>query len=166
MVFSIILFYTAQPWPHNHHHSQLGHLGQIDHFSPMMLLHHLCLQKWLEVSSKKNSEPPGCELCQYQYIRHKKFVVSANTMLHVAAIYIGRDVVKKFVHGIAKFSRSSVTLLDTSHDKFVAIRFLSAQYFHFKILALQQPRKKESTSSQLKQYSASRCTLVDDFLIP
>ena len=32
-------------------------------------------QKWLEVSSKKNSEPPGCELCQYQYIRHKKFVV-------------------------------------------------------------------------------------------
>ena len=36
----------------------------------------ICLfQKWLEVSSKKNSEPPGCELCQYQYIRHKKFVV-------------------------------------------------------------------------------------------
>ena len=27
------------------------------------------------MSSKKNSEPPGCELCQYQYIRHKKFVV-------------------------------------------------------------------------------------------
>ena len=27
------------------------------------------------MSSKKNSDPPGCELCQYQYIRHKKFVV-------------------------------------------------------------------------------------------
>jgi len=39
-------------------------------------VHNPCLMKWLEVSSKKNSEPPGCELCQYQYIRHKKFVIS------------------------------------------------------------------------------------------
>jgi len=39
-------------------------------------VHNPCLMKWLEVSSKKNSDPPGCELCQYQYIRHKKFVIS------------------------------------------------------------------------------------------
>ena len=34
------------------------------------------LQKWLEVSSRRRSGPPCCELCQYQYLRHKKFVVS------------------------------------------------------------------------------------------
>ena len=33
------------------------------------------LQKWLEVSSRRHSGPPCCELCQYQYLRHKKFVV-------------------------------------------------------------------------------------------
>ena len=32
-------------------------------------------QKWLEVSSKRRNGPPCCELCQYQYLRHKKFVV-------------------------------------------------------------------------------------------
>ena len=32
-------------------------------------------QKWLEVSSKRRTGPPSCELCQYQYLRHKKFVV-------------------------------------------------------------------------------------------
>jgi len=39
-------------------------------------VHGPCLKKWLEVSSKKSSDPPGCELCQYQYIRHKKFMIS------------------------------------------------------------------------------------------
>jgi len=39
-------------------------------------VHNPCLMKWLEVCSKKNSDLPGCELCQYQYIRHKKFVIS------------------------------------------------------------------------------------------
>jgi len=39
-------------------------------------IHKPCLMKWLEVSSKKNSNPPGCELCQYKYIRHKKLVIS------------------------------------------------------------------------------------------
>ena len=37
---------------------------------------HCVLQKWLEVCSRKTGDPPVCELCQYQYIRHKKFVVS------------------------------------------------------------------------------------------
>ena len=58
----------------------LGWLCQ--HDAMVALLHwprtlpHFPPQKWLEVSSKKSSDPPGCELCQYQYIRHKKFVVS------------------------------------------------------------------------------------------
>ena len=39
-------------------------------------LHFYFEQKWLEVSSKKNSDPPGCELCQYPYIRHKPCMVS------------------------------------------------------------------------------------------
>merc|ERR1719147_232918 len=36
-------------------------------------VHNPCLKKWLEVSCKNESAPPGCELCQYQYIRNKKF---------------------------------------------------------------------------------------------
>ncbi len=35
----------------------------------------LIFQKWLEVSSKRRNGPACCELCQYQYLRHKKFVV-------------------------------------------------------------------------------------------
>ena len=37
-------------------------------------------QKWLEVSSKRRTGPPSCELCQYQYLRHKKFVVRKNQL--------------------------------------------------------------------------------------
>ena len=40
------------------------------------------LQKWLEVSSRRHSGPPCCELCQYQYLRHKKFVVS---VMHITS---------------------------------------------------------------------------------
>jgi len=39
-------------------------------------VHNNCLLKWLEVSSKRRTGPPSCELCQYQYLRHKKFVIS------------------------------------------------------------------------------------------
>jgi len=39
-------------------------------------VHNNCLLKWLEVSSRRRSGPPCCELCQYQYLRHKKFVIS------------------------------------------------------------------------------------------
>ena len=41
----------------------------------------LFLQKWLEVSSRRRSGPPACELCQYQYLRQKKFVVSISSQL-------------------------------------------------------------------------------------
>ena len=40
------------------------------------LLVYFEFQKWLEVSSKRRNGPACCELCQYQYLRHKKFVVS------------------------------------------------------------------------------------------
>ncbi|TRY70986.1 hypothetical protein TCAL_16452 [Tigriopus californicus] len=39
-------------------------------------VHNNCLLKWLEVSSRRRSGPPCCELCQYPYLRHKKFVIS------------------------------------------------------------------------------------------
>eukprot|EP00096_Caligus_rogercresseyi_P010344 TRINITY_DN3733_c0_g1_i1.p1 TRINITY_DN3733_c0_g1~~TRINITY_DN3733_c0_g1_i1.p1 ORF type:complete len:654 (-),score=148.15 TRINITY_DN3733_c0_g1_i1:1214-3175(-) len=39
-------------------------------------VHNNCLLKWLEVSSKRRNGTASCELCQYQYLRHKKFVIS------------------------------------------------------------------------------------------
>merc|ERR550519_2890711 len=56
--------------PHNSLISPCRCLGSIRY------VHNPCLAKWLEVCSKKTGEPPVCELCQYQYIRHKKFVIS------------------------------------------------------------------------------------------
>lgn len=56
--------------PNNHLISPCRCLGSIRY------VHNPCLLKWLEVSSKKNGGPPSCELCQYQYLRHKKFVIS------------------------------------------------------------------------------------------
>lgn len=35
------------------------------------------LQKWLEIKTRKSKKPPKCELCRYQYHRHKKFKVRA-----------------------------------------------------------------------------------------
>ena len=32
-------------------------------------------QRWLEITSKKSRKPPKCEICHYQYHRHKKFKV-------------------------------------------------------------------------------------------
>ncbi|CAB4058002.1 unnamed protein product [Lepeophtheirus salmonis] len=37
-------------------------------------VHNNCLLKWLEVSSKRRNGTASCELCQYQYLRHKKFI--------------------------------------------------------------------------------------------
>lgn len=56
--------------PHNSLISPCRCLGSIRY------VHNSCLAKWLEVCSKKTGEPPVCELCQYQYIRQKKFVIS------------------------------------------------------------------------------------------
>jgi len=56
--------------PHNTLISPCRCLGSIRY------VHNPCLAKWLEVCSKKTGDPPVCELCQYQYIRHKKFVIS------------------------------------------------------------------------------------------
>ncbi|XP_040579946.1 uncharacterized protein [Lepeophtheirus salmonis] len=39
-------------------------------------VHNNCLLKWLEVSSKRRNGTASCELCQYQYLRHKKFVIT------------------------------------------------------------------------------------------
>lgn len=42
----------------------------------MMFVHYLCLLKWIEISSRKTKKPPRCELCHFQYIRHKRFKYS------------------------------------------------------------------------------------------
>lgn len=42
----------------------------------MQYIHNGCLMKWLDVSSRKSKRPPSCELCLYQYHRHKKFKAS------------------------------------------------------------------------------------------
>ncbi|CAH1775989.1 unnamed protein product [Owenia fusiformis] len=39
----------------------------------LQYIHNSCLKKWLEITSKKSRKPPKCELCHYQYHRHKKF---------------------------------------------------------------------------------------------
>jgi len=39
----------------------------------LQFIHNTCLMKWLEITSKKSRKPPKCELCHYQYHRHKKF---------------------------------------------------------------------------------------------
>ncbi|KAK7077888.1 hypothetical protein SK128_016250, partial [Halocaridina rubra] len=37
----------------------------------MQFIHQGCLNKWLEV--KRSKKAPACELCNYQFHRHKKF---------------------------------------------------------------------------------------------
>lgn len=41
----------------------------------MQYIHTACLMHWIEVSSRRSKRPPCCELCQYQYQRHKSFRV-------------------------------------------------------------------------------------------
>ncbi|XP_013389797.1 E3 ubiquitin-protein ligase MARCH4 [Lingula anatina] len=39
----------------------------------LQFIHVTCLKRWLEVCSRKTRKPPKCELCHYQFHRHKKF---------------------------------------------------------------------------------------------
>lgn len=39
----------------------------------LQYIHSTCLMRWLEIMTKKSRKPPKCELCHYQYHRHKKF---------------------------------------------------------------------------------------------
>jgi len=56
--------------PSNHLISPCRCLGSIRY------VHNPCLLKWLEVCSRKNSDAPCCELCQFQYLRKKRFLLS------------------------------------------------------------------------------------------
>ena len=49
-------------------------------FSPLfMVVAIFLLQRWLEIMTKKSRKPPKCELCHFQYHRHKKFKVSSQS---------------------------------------------------------------------------------------
>ncbi|XP_076439872.1 uncharacterized protein LOC143279678 isoform X2 [Babylonia areolata] len=39
----------------------------------MKFVHYLCLLKWIEISTRKTKKTPRCELCHFEYIRHKRF---------------------------------------------------------------------------------------------
>ena len=72
----------------------------------MKALSFLFLQKWLEVSSKRRTGPPSCELCQYQYLRHKKFVVSFTR--HFSYLMVGPDLAQTVLISDARFSKYSI----------------------------------------------------------
>ena len=76
MVFALWLWLASRTLLHAH---------EMDHMSKIIALF---LQKWLEVSSRRRSGPPCCELCQYQYLRHKKFVVRKKEALCIVRLYI------------------------------------------------------------------------------
>lgn len=43
----------------------------------VLLICYSCLfQKWIRISTRKTKKPPKCELCHYQFNRHKKFRVN------------------------------------------------------------------------------------------
>lgn len=43
----------------------------------VLLICYSCLfQKWISISTRKTKKPPKCELCHYQFKRHKKFRVN------------------------------------------------------------------------------------------
>ncbi|CAE1171615.1 MARCH1_8 [Acanthosepion pharaonis] len=39
----------------------------------LRFIHYGCLMKWIEISTKKSKKPPRCELCHYEFHRHKRF---------------------------------------------------------------------------------------------
>lgn len=39
----------------------------------LRFIHNGCLMKWIEISTKKSKKPPRCELCHYEFHRHKRF---------------------------------------------------------------------------------------------
>lgn len=46
-------------------------------FMSVLLICYSCLfQKWISISTRKTKKPPKCELCHYQFNRHKKFRVN------------------------------------------------------------------------------------------
>lgn len=47
----------------------------------MMFVHYLCLLKWIEISTRKTKRPPRCELCHFQYVRHKRFKLALHSFI-------------------------------------------------------------------------------------
>ncbi|GAB1601559.1 E3 ubiquitin-protein ligase MARCH4-like [Argonauta hians] len=39
----------------------------------LRFIHNGCLMKWIEISTKRSKKPPRCELCHYEFHRHKRF---------------------------------------------------------------------------------------------
>lgn len=39
----------------------------------LRFIHYTCLKKWISISTRKTKKPPKCELCHYQFKRHKQF---------------------------------------------------------------------------------------------
>ncbi|XP_060084984.1 E3 ubiquitin-protein ligase MARCHF8-like [Ylistrum balloti] len=36
-------------------------------------IHYTCLKRWIDISTRKTKKQPRCELCHYQFHRHKRF---------------------------------------------------------------------------------------------
>lgn len=82
----------------------------------MQFIHSSCLMKWLEISNKRSKHPPSCELCLYQYHRHKKFKVNhwqfppcsnRDKVLHVIFV----------VSLLTMIGCASATIMCFKHDK-------------------------------------------------
>ncbi|CAG5120125.1 unnamed protein product [Candidula unifasciata] len=47
-------------------------------------VHYNCLVKWIDISTRKTKKIPRCELCQFFYVRHKRFKFHNWRMPHVS----------------------------------------------------------------------------------
>jgi len=126
-------------------------------------VHNPCLKKWLEVSCKNESIPPGCELCQYQYIRHKKFVISnwllpscskKDKMLHLVFSGAILTMLVCSVITVLNFQQTDVSLpkigpnTELSSSEFLTL-FCGVLFFLAFFIAMYVEVKAENTLFQL-----------------
>ncbi|GAB6030807.1 hypothetical protein CHUAL_007654 [Chamberlinius hualienensis] len=101
----------------------------------MQYIHTSCLMKWLEVSSRKSKHPPSCELCLYQYHRHKKFRVKH---WHVPSCSLRDKIlhVVFFLSLLTMIGSATVTILCFKHDKGGRVNLDKNHLTHSEIVTL------------------------------
>lgn len=83
----------------------------------LLICYSFLFQKWISISTRKTKKPPKCELCHYQFNRHKKFRV--NSLL----VSEEKSVVDLCLSTIKFFFFEIWVLFNSSYLRFIARYF-------------------------------------------
>lgn len=107
-------------------------------------------QKWIEISTRKTKRPPKCELCHFQYIRHKRFKV----IMHFLILLVNKNPIWILPTGLWP---SPLLPLPVFDNTLFPLIIAANRSFHFHIMGISSEKhQKQAASHKVELYPVIR----------